>query len=333
MMQAELTDRIFKGQAASKPGRLPRLGVSSCLMGQPVRFDGGHKNNRFISASLIDYMDFQPVCPEIESGMSVPRPTIQLRQKGDDIRLVMSKQPDHDLTEQMNTYAESKLDGLSHLDGYIFKKDSPSCGVFRVPVVINQQGYKTREGTGVFARAFMERYPLIPVEEEGRLNDTGLRENFIERVYAYRRWKSIPDPEHNVKGLIEFHARHKLMLMARGSHYYEELGRLVAGVSIADLSARREGYIVRFMEVMRETAPRRRQYNVLQHILGYLKNVLSSEDKQELLAIFKAYRDCQVPLITPITLLRHHLRVHPQPYINQQHYLKPCPETLALRSS
>ena len=311
----------------------PRLGVSACLMGQPVRFDGGHKNNRFISTSLIDHMDFESVCPEIESGMTVPRPTIQLRRKNEDIRLVMSKQPDRDLTEQMNTYAMSKLDSLADLDGYIFKKDSPSCGVFGVPVVINQQGYKAREGTGVFAKAFMERYPLIPVEEEGRLNDTALRENFIERVYAYCRWKSIPDPQHNVQGFIEFHTRHKLMLMARGSHYYQELGRIVAGVRAADLSQRRETYIGKFMEVLQQTVPRGRQVNVLQHILGYLKNALSPDDKQELLASFEAYRDCQIPLITPITLLRHYLRVHPQPYINQQYYLKPCPETLALRSS
>jgi len=317
--------QVFQGQR-------PRLGVSACLLGQSVRFDGGHKNNRFIVNTLSGHIDLEPLCPEIESGMSVPRPAIQLRQVGDEVRLVESKQPDHDLTGQINQYAKARLDSLSHLDGYIFKKDSPSCGVFRVPVVMNEQGYRNREGTGLFARAFMERYPLIPIEEEGRLNDGTLRENFLERVYAYRRWKAVPNAEVSVQGLIEFHARHKFMLMARGSSYYQELGRLVAGVKTADLSQRREAYIHRFMQVMGMTTHRGRQINVLQHIMGYLKDLLTREDKQELLAIFEAYRQSELPLITPITLLRYHLRVHPQPYISRQYYLQPCPDKLALRS-
>ena len=315
----------------SKQNR-PTLGVSACLLGQPVRFDGGHKNNRFIADTLAGHIDFEPVCPEIESGMAVPRPTIQLRQVGDEVRLVEGKQPDHDMTGQMSEYAQARLDSLSHLDGYIFKKDSPSCGVFRVPVVMNEQGYRNREGTGLFARAFMDRYPLIPVEEEGRLNDALLRENFLERVYAYGRWKAIPDAEFNVQGFIEFHSRHKFMLMARGSSYYKELGRMVAGVKAVDLAQRREAYISRFMQVMEMTAHRGRQINVLQHIMGYLKELLTREDKQELLATFEAYRQSELPLITPITLLRHHLRIHPQPYISRQYYLQPCPDKLALRS-
>lgn len=310
----------------------PRLGISACLLGHPVRFDGGHKNNRFISEKLAEYFDFVPVCPEVESGMSTPRPTIQLRQRDDGIHLVMSKQPHKDLTAQMKGYAESRLESLSEVDGYLFKKDSPSCGVFRVPVVVNDEGYRNREGTGLFAKAFMDRYPLIPVEEEGRLNDASLRENFLERVYAYRRWNSIDDPEHNLQGFIEFHTRHKLMLMARGSQHYQELGRMVAGVRRSDLSARRDAYISRFMQVMQITTLRGRQVNVLQHIMGYLKDTLSREDKQELLSTFEAYRNSYLPLITPITLLRHHLRVHPQAYINQQYYLNPCPDNLALRS-
>lgn len=311
----------------------PLLGVSACLLGQPVRFDGGHKKNNFILDSLSGHVDVVSLCPEMAAGFATPRPTMQLRQRGDEIRLVLSKDPGTDLTEQMNSYAHSKVDSLAHLDGFIFKKDSPSCGVFRVPVVVHEEGYRNRQGTGLFAQVFIERHPLIPVEEEGRLSDAALCENFFERIYAYRRWKAIANAERNVRGLMEFHARHKLMLMARGSHYYQELGRMVAGTTVKDLPQRRAAYIQRFMEVMKMRSHPGRQVNVLQHIMGYLKQVLSSDDKQELLSVFEAYRQKQLPLITPVTLLRHHLRVHPQPYIMEQHYLEPFPEQLALRSS
>ncbi|MDH5426111.1 MAG: DUF523 and DUF1722 domain-containing protein [Gammaproteobacteria bacterium] len=311
---------------------LPLVGVSACLAGQPVRFDGGHKHDRFITSSLSEHMKLLPLCPEMAIGLGVPRPSIQLRMKDDEVRLVVSKDPDTDLTEKMNNYAAEKLSELSHLDGFIFKKGSPSCGVFRVPVVVNEEGFRNYDATGVFAKAFMERYPLIPVEEEGRLNDAALRENFFERLFAYRRWKALEKGANNVQRFIEFHSRHKLMLMARGSSYYQELGRMVAGTTATDLLQRRAAYIKRFMEVMKLMTPPGRHVNVLQHIQGYLKKVLSREDKQELLSVYEAYRQKQLPLITPITLLRHHLRVNPQSYIGQQYYLQPFPEKLALRS-
>jgi len=307
----------------------PRLGVSSCLLGMPVRFDGGHKKDNFIDNSLASHIDYVPVCPEVEAGFCIPRPTMQLRSQGKEIRIVMSKGEHEDVTEKMNDFAAKKLNGLAHLDGYIFKKNSPSCGVYRVPVVINKHGYREKTGRGVFAKAFMQRYPLIPVEEEGRLNDAGIRENFIERVFAYQRWKKVDESVH---GLMNFHSRHKLMLMARGSHYYQELGRLVAETTASELTERRAMYISRFMEVMKIIPSNGKQVNVLQHILGYLKKVLTQEDKKELLEVFEAYRQQQLPLITPVTLLRHYLRLYPQPYIEQQHYLKPFPEQLALRS-
>jgi len=311
----------------------PLLGVSACLLGKQVRFDGGHKKNDFILSSLANYINFESVCPEMEAGFGMPRPTMQLRKQGGEIRLVFSKHPENDVTDQLINYSADKVNKLEHLDGFIFKKDSPSCGAFRVPMVIHKDGFKNREGIGVFAKYFMQQHPLIPVEDEGRLNDAALCENFFERVYAYRRWKQISNPDKNVQGLIEFHTRHKLMLMARGSHYYQELGRLVAGTTINDLAGNREKYIQRFMQVMKITSHRGRQVNVLQHIMGYLKQAISSEDKQELLSVFEAYRQRQLPLITPLTLLRHHLRVHPQNYISEQHYLEPFPEQLAFRSS
>ncbi len=310
-------------------GQKPRLGVSSCLLGMPVRFDGGHKQDNFVQTSLASHIDFVAVCPEVEAGFAIPRPTMQLRSNGKEIRLVMSRGDHEDVTQKMADFAGKKMNDLGHLDGFIFKKNSPSCGVYRVPVVINEHGYREKTGTGIFAQAFMERYPLIPVEEEGRLNDAGIRENFIERIFAYQRWKNVDDGIH---GLIGFHSQHKLMLMARGSHYYQELGRLVAATTAENLIQNRDKYIHRFMEVMAVIPSKGKQVNVLLHILGYLKKALSHEDKKEILDMFEAYRQQQLPLITPVTMLRHYFRLYPQPYIEKQHYLKPFPEQLALRS-
>lgn len=310
----------------------PIIGVSACLLGKPVRFDGGHKNNKMIVDDLSRFIKLVSVCPEMEAGLPTPRPAMRLRRFDQGIRLLVNKTPFQDMTACMTNYAANRVQQLSHLDGFIFKKDSPSCGAFRVPVVINNDGYRQRDATGLFAQAFMQHNPLIPVEEEGRLNDNAIRENFFERIYAYQRWKKIKDPQQNVQSFIEFHSRHKLMLMGRGSAYYQELGRMVAQTTRQTLAVRREAYISRFMQVMALRSQPGRQVNVLQHIMGYLKKDLSSEDKQELLSVFDAYRERQIPLVTPVTLLRHHLRVYPKTYINQQYYLDPFPRELALRS-
>lgn len=323
----------LKGNAVELHHERPVIGVSACLLGKKVRFDEGHKKSHYILNDLSKFLDFESICPELEAGFGVPRPAMQLRLQENEVRLVLSKEPSTDLTSQMTEYASEKVSKLSHLDGFIFKKDSPSCGVFRVPVVMHSNGMRQRNGTGLFADQFQQQNPLIPVEEEGRLNDAGLRENFFERVYAYRRWKAIKNPETNVEGLIKFHAQHKFMLMARGSEYYQEMGRMASGTTRKDLQQSRERYIKRFMEVMKIVSKPGRQVNVLQHIMGYLKPSLNSGDKQELLSIFEAYRNSQTPLITPVTLLKHHLRANPQQYIVQQHYLNPFPEQLALRSS
>ncbi len=335
MMSYELnqdSNRSVKAATGNTQHMRPLLGVSACLLGKAVRFDKGHKKNTYILDELAQHMDFVEMCPELEAGFGLPRPTMQLRKRQNEIRLVFSKQHNVDVTEQLIQYSETKLNQLFHLDGFIFKKDSPSCGVFRVPVVVHEDGMRERIGQGIFAQNFQQKFPLIPVEEEGRLNDPALRENFFERVYAYRRWKAVRSPEKNVQGFIEFHAQHKFMLMARGSEYYQQLGQMVSGVNRKNLETRRQAYIKRFMEVMQMLSKPGRQVNVLQHIMGYLKNHLTSADKQELLSVFESYRLKQTPLITPLTLLRHHLRVNPQDYIARQHYLNPYPEQLALRS-
>ncbi len=310
--------------------KLPRIGVSSCLLGDEVRFDGGHKRDPFITDVVARYFELVAVCPEMAIGLGVPRPTIQLRLKGDETRLVPGKDPDSmDLTDSMREFAAKVAEREEALCGYIVKKGSPSCGMERVPVVINDQGYRSRDGVGIYTGELRARRPLLPIEEEGRLHDPGLRENFFERACALQRWRELPDPERNVQGFIDFHARHKLMLMARGAHFYQELGRVVAGVRAADLIERRESYIHRFMEVMTIRANKARNVNVLQHVMGFFKEVLSPEDKQELLDLFEAYRAKRVPLGTPLTLLRHHLRHHPNDWLARQFFLEPYPIELS----
>ena len=308
------------------------IGISTCLLGHQVRFDGGHKRAPQLMALAESFVDFAPLCLEVEIGLGTPRPTIQLRKGEQAIHLVTSKAPHKDLTENMEEYARGRVEALGELDGFIFKKDSPSCGMSRVPVVINDSGYREKSGTGLFASAFMSRWPLIPVEDEGRLKDAAIRENFFERVYAYRRWKQTISQQNTVQELIDFHTRHKLQLLARGAHHYRELGHLVAGTNRNNLSERRNQYISRFMEIMAIRPDRGKHINVLQHIQGYLKRKISREDKMELAQLFEAFRQRQLPLITPVTLLKRHLRHHPDDYLSRQHYLTPFPDALALRA-
>jgi uncharacterized protein YbgA (DUF1722 family)/uncharacterized protein YbbK (DUF523 family) len=300
------------------------------LLGHRVRYDGGHTRDHFVTEQLGKVFKLTPVCPELEAGMGVPRVAIHLRRVDGKQRLV-SRDGSHDYTDRIAAVARRRTRELEHrISGFIFKNKSPTCGIERVPVA-NANGVKQdRSGTGLFVQHFTRLAPLVPIEEQGRLNDPVLRENFIERVYAFTRWQKLsPD---DVAGFIEFHARHKLMLMARGSECYTRLGRIVAGVTRVDLSERRERYIQEFMSTMRERANRKRHYNVLQHVMGYFKRKLDSEDKQELLALLDAYRNMQVPLATPLALMNHYLRKYPDGYLSRQHYLDPYSEALGLRA-
>ena len=308
---------------------LPRIGISACLLGREVRFDGGHKRDRFLTDEAAPFVEFVPFCPEVGIGLGIPRPTIQLRMVEGEVRLRSSRQPDNDYSDAMRDYGLAQVESLADCCGFVVKKGSPSCGMERVPVVINEAGYRSRDGVGIFAATLRQQLPLIPMEEEGRLHDPQLREAFLERIYALHRWHQLEDPERNVEGFIQFHSRHKLMLMGRGDRYYRELGQLVAGVTVAELAQRRTRYITRFMEVLALGASRGRTINVLQHIMGFFKEQLSADDKQELLTLFSAYRMQRTPLITPITLLRHHLRHHPDPWLAGQYFLTPYPEGLS----
>lgn len=309
-----------------------RLGISSCLLGNEVRYDGGHKRDRYLTDTLGQFFEWVPVCPEVELGLGTPRETLRLVGDPAAPRLVFAK-TQADQTDGMQAWAWSRLDDLARLElcGYVLKSDSPSCGMERVRVY-GPSGIPSKSGVGIFARALMDRFPLLPVEEEGRLHDLALRENFVERVFCYRRWRDLVEGRLTRGRLVAFHAAHKLLLLAHSPKHYTELGRLVAsakGFSPKELEAR---YGVLFMAALRVKATAKKHVNVLQHILGYLKRDLVGRDKAEILALIADYHRGLVPLVVPLTLLKHHLARFPLPYLADQIYLSPHPKELMLRN-
>jgi uncharacterized protein YbgA (DUF1722 family)/uncharacterized protein YbbK (DUF523 family) len=309
-----------------------RIGVSSCLLGNTVRFDGGHKRDGFLVGTFGKYVEWVPVCPEVEMGLGVPRPTLRLQQEGDDLRLVMPKTGD-DYTNAMRRFAARRAAALAaeDLSGYILKKDSPSCGMERVKIY-HGHSLPARTGRGLFATALLERYPNLPVEEEGRLNDPRLRENFVERVFAYHRLKGLFRGRWNLGDLVAFHTTHKLQLMAHSPAGYARLGRLVAAGKQLTRADLRQRYELEFMEVLRVLATPRRHVNVLQHIAGYFKRQLDAGGRAEVQALIEDYRRGLVPLVVPLTLIGHHVRRLAIGYLQQQVYLQPHPKELMLRN-
>jgi uncharacterized protein YbgA (DUF1722 family)/uncharacterized protein YbbK (DUF523 family) len=310
-----------------------RLGISTCLLGEPVRYDGGHKLDQFLVDTLGKFVEWVPVCPEVEMGLSVPRESMRLMGDPDAPRLIAPRSS-IDYTDRMIAWARERLEQLATLGlcGFVFKKDSPSSGLFRVRVY-DEDGSASRTGSGIFAREVMKRFPLLPLEEEGRLNDMPLRENFIERVFACYRWTRLLEQDPTPGGLVRFHTAHKLTLMAHSPKHYQELGRLVAQAGALPWDELGATYGVRFMEGLALLGTPRKHVNVLQHLMGYLKDRLSSEDKQELLGLIEDYRQELLPLIVPMTLLQHHLQRHPVPdWVHQQVYLSPYPKELMLRN-
>jgi uncharacterized protein YbgA (DUF1722 family)/uncharacterized protein YbbK (DUF523 family) len=310
----------------------PRLGISSCLLGNQVRYDGGHKLDRYLANTLGGFVDFVPVCPEVECGMSVPREAMRLVGDPDNPRLVTRKTGE-DKTEQMIAWTELKLDELERedLSGFIFKAKSPSSGMGRVKVYSEDGGVK-HNGVGVFARAFMNRFPLLPVEDDGRLNDPGLREKFIERVFAYRRLRDARAKGPGPGDLVDYHTRHKLLVLAHDPERYREMGRLVADGGRLPPGQLFDEYARLMNEAMDKRATPKKHVNVLMHAMGYFKNDLSADEKQELLEIIDNYKQGLTPLIVPVTLINHFVRKYDKEYLRDQHYLKPHPIELRLRN-
>jgi uncharacterized protein YbgA (DUF1722 family)/uncharacterized protein YbbK (DUF523 family) len=309
----------------------PRIGISSCLLGERVRYDGAHKKNEYITESLGRCFEFVPFCPEVAIGMGVPRPPIRLVRVGSDIRARGVRDAELDVTEPLRDYAVRVAPKLKSLSGYILKKDSPSCGMERVRVH-GAQGVPRRDGAGIFAQRLMELVPQLPFEEEGRLMDPALRENFVERVYVYHRWRQRCTPRLSAKALVEFHTRHKFIVLAHDETVYRALGRLVAGAGRGSLAEVRSRYLELLMNGLRKPATRARTTNVLQHVFGFFKKRLEADDKREMVELIENYRRGHVPLIVPITMLRHYLRRFPDPYLSGQYFLAPDPDEVMLRN-
>lgn len=308
-----------------------RLGISSCLLGAQVRYDGGHQLDRFLRDVLGDYVEYVPVCPEVEVGLPIPRETLRLVENAEQqVRLVFSRSGE-DITERMEGWARERVRQLEkeQLDGFVFKAKSPSSGMERVKLY-DRNGVPKKVGVGVFARHFMEHFPLLPVEEDGRLNDPRLRENFITAIFVLKRWRRMLAAGFSLGRLVEFHTRHKLLIMAHSPQHYRQMGKLVAAGRDHSLIELRENYLAELMTALRLKTTVKKQVNVMQHILGYFKRQLAADEKQEVLELMENYRQGLVPLIVPLTLLNHFIRKYDQPYLRQQYYLNPHPKELKL---
>ncbi|HDP88793.1 MAG TPA: DUF1722 domain-containing protein [Thioalkalivibrio sp.] len=308
-----------------------RVGISSCLLGEEVRFDGGHKRDAYVVGTLSEYFDFVPVCPEEAIGLGTPREPIRLVQKADGVHVVGVKTVTRDVTEALRAYGEKMAGRMTDISGYILKRASPSCGMERVKVY-TEAGMPVTTASGKYAEAFMQAQPLLPVEEEGRLGDPVLRENFIVRVFVYHRWQTLVTHGLTAQALIDFHTDHKYLLMAHDQNAYREMGRLVAQAGNRPLDELANDYVTALMTALRTRATRRQHVNVLQHLFGYVSKHVDAADRAEMIEIIDHYRDGLVPLIVPITLLKHHFRRHPDPYIERQVYLSPHPKELMLRN-
>jgi uncharacterized protein YbgA (DUF1722 family)/uncharacterized protein YbbK (DUF523 family) len=309
-----------------------KLGISTCLLGENVRFDGGHKLDRFLTDTLGQYVEYVPVCPEVECGLPVPRESMHLEGDPDAPRLVTSRTK-QDMTEKMVNWARRRVADLEKegLMGFIFKSDSPSSGMERVRVY-NEKGMPVKKGVGMFARAFMEHFPLLPVEEEGRLHDPKLRDNFIERIFALARWRDVLARGMTRGNLVDFHTRHKLLILSHNPKHYQMMGQLVARAKTIPLRQLYDQYQSVLMEALQLKTTPKKNANVLQHMMGYFKEQLSPDEKQELLEIIELYRKEYLPLIVPITLIKHYVRKYDESYLREQNYLNPHPIELQLRN-
>jgi len=309
-----------------------KLGISTCLLGETVRYDGGHKLDRFLTDTLGQYVQYVPVCPEVECGLGVPREAMHLEGNPDSPRLITSRTK-QDMTDRMIQWTLKRVVELEKEDlcGFIFKSDSPSSGMERVKVY-NEKGMPVKKGTGMFAKIFMEHFPLFPVEDEGRLHDPGLRENFIERIFTLKRWREVLGKKKKRGNIVDFHSKHKLLILSHSPKHYQMMGKLVAQAKDLRLKELYQQYQTLLMGSLQLKTTTKKNANALQHTMGYFKEQLSSDEKQELLEVIDHYRKEYIPLIVPITLIHHYVRKYNQPYLRQQVYLNPHPLDLQLRN-
>ena len=309
-----------------------RLGISSCLLGENVRYDGGHKLDRFIKDTLGQYVEYVAVCPEVECGLGIPRESMRL-EGGPEVPRLVTTRSKIDLTLRMMRWAQKRVVELEKEDlcGFIFKSDSPSSGMERVKIY-GENKMPVKKGVGIFAGIFMKHFPLLPVEDEGRLHDPALRENFIERVFALRRWRESRKEKGGEEALIDFHTSHKFLILAHSPRHYQLMGKLVANQRSMPREELLDKYQVLLLEYLSLKGTPKKHVNVLQHMLGYFKKQLTADEKTELLEIIGDYQRGYIPLIVPVSLLRHYVRKYEQSYLQRQVYLNPHPVELKLRN-
>ena len=309
-----------------------RIGISACLVGENVRWNGGNSHDRYLTDTLGVYLEYVPVCPEVECGLGVPRETLRLVGDPGSPRLVTTKTA-KDITEKMQAWAGKRVRELEAEDlcGFIFKKNSPSSGLHKVKVY-NKKGGFLKTGTGIFAHAFVNHFPLIPVEEEGRLHDPKLRENFIESIFTLQRWRETLRHQKSPGALVDFHTRHKLLILSHSPAHYRTMGKLVANgkqMQIDELFLQYEKLLLASLQLKTTT---KKHINVLQHMMGYFKKQLDGDEKKELLEVIDDYREGHCPILVPMTLINHYIRKYGQSYLSRQVYLKPHPVELKLRA-
>lgn len=312
-----------------------KVGISDCLTGSKVRYDGGHRNNRFVKNKLSAFFQFVPLCPEVGIGLPIPRKTIRLIGDSENPQAVFSHDYGTDFTQPLKQFAEQHAKKLSQMSGYIFCKGSPSCGIERVKIYSDDANNKQTQGkgAGIFATHVQKLFPLMPVEDDGRLNDPLLCDSFIKRVYIYSEWKKLIEKKLTRNGFYQFHARHKLTLLAHCQKTYRELGPLVASINKNNHHEIAEIYIKKLMQGLKKVATRANNTNVLMHLQGYLKNKLERKDKAELRECILDYNKGILPILSPITLLRHHFNNNPNEYISRLSFFNPYPKELAIRVS
>ena len=308
-----------------------RIGVSSCLIGDKVRWNGDHKQDRYVREILSRYFEYIPVCPEVEVGMGVPRETVALY--GDPEKPSMiSKKTQTDWTKPMGKYIKSRINTLSADDlcGYIFKSKSPSCGMSRVPLYSEFGSHKVKHGPGMFANAFINSFPLVPTEDEGRLNDPRIRENFIVRVFSFKRFNLLLNQKFSLGKWVKFHTQHKFLLLAHSRKHYDDLGELVAHSKTIKPLELKKKYGKLFMEALTCKSTPKKNTDVLLHMLGFFKKLLTKIEKEDILSTIEDYRNEILPLIVPVTLIRHQVKKHNIEYLHDQVYLNPHPKELML---
>jgi uncharacterized protein YbgA (DUF1722 family)/uncharacterized protein YbbK (DUF523 family) len=307
------------------------IGISACLLGQQVRFDGGHKKDKYINGTLSRYFNFIACCPEVAIGMGTPRPTIHLEGDVDNPRVVGVHDKALDVTDKLKNYSKQQCQQLPQLCGYILKSKSPSCGMERVRVYISKNKVLSN-GTGVFANELKKQHPYLPTEEEGRLHDPILRENFITRVYTLHRWHSLMQDDITAKKIIEFHTQHKLLLLSHNPKQHKVLGAMVANIDKKNIIDFAQQYIAELLSALRYKSTPTKHMNAMLHGVGYIKKQLSAHDKKEFINLLENYKNREVPLIVPMTMLKHFFSHYQNDYIANQVYFEPYPSSLSLRN-